>query len=139
MKVYFSRQILMPPRYRTQAQQKDLGWKISQMGHLLTGRRNKSHHKAMWYRLVLPFRSKVASCYLSSIAVSTQNPISMPFKHLFLSQNAQTIEQPPTYMNVPPSRRLHLFDLPSHTSSFVLVVVAAILENRPFIDTRSVL
>lgn len=44
-----------------------------------------------------------------------------------------------TYMNVPPSRRLHLFDLPSHTSSFVLVVIAAILENRPFIDTRSVL
>jgi hypothetical protein len=44
-----------------------------------------------------------------------------------------------TYMNAPPSRRLHLSDLPSHTSSFVLVVVAAILENRPFIDTRSVL
>lgn len=44
-----------------------------------------------------------------------------------------------TYKSVPPSRRLHLFDLPSHTSSFVLVVVAAVLENRPFIDTRSVL
>lgn len=42
-------------------------------------------------------------CYLSSIAVSTQNPISMPFKHLFLSQNAQTIEQPPYQVPLPQS------------------------------------
>lgn len=35
-------------------------------------------------------------------------------------------------MNVPPSRRLHLFDLPSHTSSFVLVVVAAVPRESPF-------